>query len=71
VPPTGGMYKGNAGSELSVHVRVRMLQGAASADDAESLDGEGGETPVYRSTAQQLHARYAETLAAIQMQQQQ
>jgi len=71
VPPTRGMYKGNAGSELSVHVRVRMLQGAASADDAESLDGEGGETPVYRSTAQQLHARYAETLAAIQMQQQQ
>ncbi len=71
VPPTRGIYKGNAGSELAVHVRVRMLQAASRSDDAESGDGEGSETPVYRSTAQQLHARYAETLAAIQMQQQQ
>ncbi len=71
VPPTRGIYKGNAGSELAVHVRVRMLQGASRADDTESIDGDGSETPVYRSTAQQLHARYAETLAAIQMQQQQ
>lgn len=71
VPPTRGMYKGAAGSELSVNVRVRMLQGAASVDEANSLESDGDETPVYRSTAQQLHARYAETLAAIQMQQQQ
>ncbi len=69
VPPTRGMYKGNAGSDLTVHVRVRLLQSSATAD-AESPEEEGGETPVYRSTAQQLHARYAETLAAIQMQQQ-
>lgn len=69
VPPTRGIYKGNAGSELAVHVRVRMLQGAVNEDDADATDGD--QTPVYRSTAQQLHARYAETLAAIQMQQQQ
>jgi transglutaminase-like putative cysteine protease len=72
VPPTRGMYKGNAGSELSVNVRVRMLQAAVSADDAEPTEGDDiSETPVYRSTAQQLHARYTEALAAIQMQQQQ
>lgn len=70
VPPTRGLYKGNAGSDLAVHVRVRMLQDTMPAD-AETTDEEGGETPTYRSTAQKLHARYAETLAAIQMQQQQ
>jgi transglutaminase-like putative cysteine protease len=70
VPPTRGLYKGNAGSDLTVHVRVRMLQDTPAAD-AETAEEEGGETPAYRSTAQQLHARYAETLAAIQMQQQQ
>jgi transglutaminase-like putative cysteine protease len=70
VPPTRGMYKGNAGSDLAVHVRVRLLQGATGAG-AELPEEEGGETPTYHSTAQQLHARYAETLAAIQMQQQQ
>lgn len=69
VPPTRGMFKGNAGSELSVGVRVRMLLGGVA--DAESPDAETAETPVYRSTAQKLQARYAETLAAIQMQQQQ
>ncbi|MFO7632209.1 MAG: transglutaminase family protein [Caldilinea sp.] len=72
VPPTRGIYKGNAGSELSVSVRVRMMQDMAAGDsNAEPAEGDGGETPVYHSTAQQLHARYAETLAAIQMQQQQ
>lgn len=50
-----------------MHVRVRMLQGAVNEDDADATDGD--QTPVYRSTAQQPHARYAETLAAIQMQQ--
>ena len=69
VPPTRGTYKGAAGSELTVAVRVRLLQ--ADADAAEPADGDTGEAPAYRSTAQQLHARYAETLAAIQMQQQQ
>ncbi len=69
VPPTRGMYKGNAGSELAVHVRVRLLHD--SANDAELPESDSLETPVYRSTAQKLHARYAETLAAIQMQQQQ
>ena len=69
VPPTRGMYKGNAGSELAVSVRVRLIQDMVAA--AEPFESDGGETPVYRSTAQQLHARYAETLAAIQMQQQQ
>jgi transglutaminase-like putative cysteine protease len=71
VPPTRGIYKGNAGSELAVNVRVRLMQEATSTDDANIVDDDGSETPVYRSTAQQLHARYAETLAAIQMQQQQ
>ena len=70
IPPTRGMYKGNAGSELAVHVRVRMLQ-EPNAADAETSEDEGSEQPTYRSTAQQLHARYAEALAAIQMQQQQ
>jgi len=70
VPPTRGLYKGNAGSELAVHVRVRLLQDAPDADAA-TAEEEGSEAPTYRSTAQQLHARYAETLAAIQMQQQQ
>ena len=69
VPPTRGMYKGNAGSELAVSVRVRLIQDMVAKD--EPFESDGGETPVYRSTAQQLHARYAETLAAIQMQQQQ
>ena len=69
VPPTRGMYKGNAGSELAVSVRVRLLQDPVTT--AEPFESDSGETPVYRSTAQQLHARYAETLAAIQMQQQQ
>ena len=69
VPPTRGMYKGNAGSELAVSVRVRLIQDMAAT--AEPFESDGGESPVYRSTAQQLHARYAETLAAIQMQQQQ
>ncbi len=52
IPPTRGIYKGNAGSELAVHVRVRMLQGAASEDDAD-----GDQSPVYHSIAQQLHAQ--------------
>jgi len=69
IPPTRGLYKGNAGSELTVGVRVRMLQG--SAEQNENNEGETAEPTTYRSTAQQLQARYAETLAAIQMQQQQ
>jgi hypothetical protein len=46
-----------------------MLQG--SAEQNENNEGEPTEPTTYRSTAQQLQARYAETLAAIQMQQQQ
>lgn len=67
IPPTRGLYKGNAGSELTVGVRVRLLQG--SAEQTENNEGESPEPTTYRSTAQQLQARYAETLAAIQMQQ--
>lgn len=69
MPPTRGTYKGAAGSELAVSVRVRMIEAAAA--EADPADGDGLDTPTYRNTAQQLHARYAETLAAIQQQQQQ
>ncbi len=68
VPPTRGVFKGNAGSDLTVGVRIRAI------DDPKqhvSEGEEGDEVPVYRSTAQQLQARYAETLLAMQMQQQQ
>lgn len=64
-PPTRGVFKGTAGSDLTVGVRVRAV------DDPKLDDGEEvSESPVYRSTAQQLQARYAETLLAMQMQQQ-
>ena len=69
VPPTRGTYKGAAGSDLAVHVRVRLLQDAAA--DAVVPEEDPVLAPTYRSTAQRLQDRYAETLAAIQMQQQQ
>jgi transglutaminase-like putative cysteine protease len=65
-----GCTRGTPAAIWQCSVRVRMLQDTPAAD-AETFREDGGETPAYRSTAQQLHARYAETLAAIQMQQQQ
>ncbi|MBK8051442.1 MAG: transglutaminase family protein [Anaerolineales bacterium] len=66
VPPTRGVYKGNAGSDLAVTVRVRS---------GNEIDHEMGEdlvaTPVYRSTEHALQARYAQALQAMQIQQQQ
>ncbi|MBW7884850.1 MAG: transglutaminase family protein [Caldilineaceae bacterium] len=67
VPPTRGVFKGLAGSELTVSVRVRAVE------DGEHMpaDTEVMEMPPYRSMAEQLHARYAETLRAMQLLQQQ
>jgi transglutaminase-like putative cysteine protease len=67
VPPTRGVFKGNASSDLSVTVRVRMLHDPDSAE----VDDEEGSPPAYRTTETVLQERYAQTLLAIQMQQQQ
>ena len=67
VPPTRGVYKGNAASELSVNVRVR----ASHDPDHPAPDHEAIETPAYRSTEQALQDRYAQALLAMQIQQQQ
>ena len=77
VPPTRGVYKGNAGSELAVTVRIRsereaLLDGGPdAADPADSGDADLGDTPIYRSTEQALQERYAQALLAMEMQQQQ
>ena len=67
VPPTRGVFKGNAGSDLSVSVRVR----ASHDTEHDGSEGEPMVTPAYRSTEQALQARYAQALLAMQMQQQQ
>ncbi len=66
-PPTRGVFKGVADSELSVTVRVRTLQEPelAGAEDEE------GAAPAYRATESTLQARYAQAMIAMQMQQQQ
>jgi transglutaminase-like putative cysteine protease len=68
VPPTRGVYKGNANSELAVTVRVRASQ---DPEHDVSADLETIEAPVYRSTEQALQERYAQALLAMQIQQQQ
>ncbi len=73
VPPTRGVYKGNAGSELAVTVRIRseretLPDGPDAADTGET---DLAETPIYRSTEQALQQRYAQALLAMEMQQQQ
>lgn len=67
VPPTRGVYKGNAASELAVVVRVRTSHDP----DLEPGEPEVIDAPAYRSTEQALQARYAQALLAMQMQQQQ
>lgn len=65
VPPTRGVFKGVAGSELSVVVRVRTLH------ETESTGAEDEESPPpYRATESALQARYAQALIAMQQQQQ-
>ncbi len=74
VPPTRGVYKGNAGSELAVTVRIRTEREAlpdAGLDGADPGDTDLGDTPIYRSTEQALQERYAQALLAMEMQQQQ
>jgi len=77
VPPTRGVYKGNAGSELAVTVRIRSERealpdgGPDAADPGDSGDADMGDTPIYRSTEQALQERYAQALLAMEMQQQQ
>lgn len=68
-PPTRGVYKGNAGSELTVNVRIRT--GNEAAAEPESPEIEHGGTPAYRSTEQTLQARYAQAMLALAMQIQQ
>jgi transglutaminase-like putative cysteine protease len=75
VPPTRGIYKGNAGSELAVTVRIRSEKeagetGFGSMHPAEP-DADLGEAPIYRSTEQALQERYAQALLAMEIQQQQ
>jgi transglutaminase-like putative cysteine protease len=75
VPPTRGIYKGNAGSELTVTVRIRSEKEAGEtgleSTQAGEADAELGETPIYRSTEQALQERYAQALLAMEIQQQQ
>ncbi len=66
VPPTRGVFKGVAGSELSVAVRVRTLHEAESA----AADDEMSPTPPYRATESALQERYAQAIIAMQQQQQ-
>lgn len=67
VPPTRGVFKGNAGSELAVTVRVRSIT------DPEYVSSEDDEiiTPPYIATEQELQTRYAQMILAMQIQQQQ
>jgi len=68
VPPTRGVYKGNAGSDLTVGVRIRTAQEA----EPEPVDADHeSASPVYRSTEQALQDRYIQALLAMQIQQQQ
>lgn len=66
VPPTRGVFKGLAQSELSVAVRIRR------AEDPPEEESDELHTPVYVTTQQELQEQYNQTLLAmIQMQQQQ
>jgi transglutaminase-like putative cysteine protease len=67
VPPTRGVFKGNAASELAVTVRVRTSHDP----EHDPGDPEIVEAPAFRSTEQALQERYAQALLAMQMQQQQ
>ena len=75
VPPTRGVYKGNAGSELAVTVRIRSEKEALPEEGpggaVDPGDADLGDTPIYRSTEQALQQRYAQALLAMEMQQQQ
>lgn len=68
VPPTRGVYKGNAGSDLSVSVRIRTTQEPEAETGEADLEAA---PPAYRSTEQALQERYIQALLAMQMQQQQ
>lgn len=67
VPPTRGVYKGNAGSELTVNVRIRL----AHEPEPDMPDTDAEAPASYRSTEQALQERYVQALLAMQMQQQQ
>lgn len=68
VPPTRGVYKGNAGSELAVTVRIRT----AHEPETEGTDADPeAAPPAYRSTEQALQDRYIQAVLAMQIQQQQ
>lgn len=69
VPPTRGVLKGSGGSELTVSVRVRPAPAAPTAVEPEEADE--AETPSYRTTVQELQAKYVQAMLAAQMQQQQ
>jgi transglutaminase-like putative cysteine protease len=64
VPPTRGVFKGNASSELSVTVRVRQ-----SEESPEALPDEE-HAPAYVSTQQELQDQYSKTLLMMMQQQQ-
>jgi transglutaminase-like putative cysteine protease len=67
VPPTRGVFKGGAGSELTVAVHVRPFGASGNGPPpARSI-----EQPAYRATVEELQSRYAQAVLAIQMQQQQ
>lgn len=70
VPPTRGVYKGNAGSDLSVVVRVRTSHDPGHEAEL-TVAEEAVPAAAYRSSEQALQARYAQALLAIQSQQQQ
>src|SRR5690606_6798426 len=72
VTPNRGVHKGGSGSELSVTVRVRPLDGGSrESGGADAPIDDGSEPPVYRSTAQALQSSYAQAEQAAQQQQQQ
>jgi transglutaminase-like putative cysteine protease len=66
VPPTRGVFKGGAGSELTVSVRVHPCDETSP----DSFLEQPVEKPAYRATIEELQSRYTQTVLAIQMQQQ-
>jgi transglutaminase-like putative cysteine protease len=65
VPPTRGVFKGGAGSELTVAVRVFPT----GAPDPGGVSA-NAKAPAYRATIEELQSRYTQAVLAIQMQQQ-
>jgi transglutaminase-like putative cysteine protease len=65
VPPTRGVFKGNASSELSVTVRVRQ------SEEAHDVAPDEEHPPAYVSTQQELQDQYSKTLLMMIQQQQQ